>query len=89
MRRDATCLAVAATLLLACRPDSSAPRTVTSDPFAVHRRNMVRTQLRGRDITDERVLEAMGRVPRHLFVPKAERHLAYADHPASFTKVAM
>src|SRR5262245_21904694 len=42
---------------------------------------MVRTQLRGRDITEARVLEAMARVPRHLFVPDALRADAYADSP--------
>ena len=45
------------------------------------RARMVREQLRGRDITDPRVLEVMGRVPRHLFVPEDERAGAYDDHP--------
>jgi len=40
---------------------------------------MVERQLRGRDIADERVLEAMARVPRELFVPDSERRRAYAD----------
>ena len=40
---------------------------------------MVERQLRGRDIEDERVLEAMGRVPREPFVPEDERRRAYAD----------
>jgi protein-L-isoaspartate(D-aspartate) O-methyltransferase len=40
---------------------------------------MVERQLRGRDIADERVLEAMARVPRELFVPIDERDRAYAD----------
>ena len=40
---------------------------------------MVEDQLRGRDIVDERVLAAMERVPRELFVPEGERHRAYAD----------
>ena len=40
---------------------------------------MVEDQLRGRDIVDERVLAAMERVPRELFVPKGERHRAYSD----------
>jgi protein-L-isoaspartate(D-aspartate) O-methyltransferase len=40
---------------------------------------MVERQLRRRAITDRRVLEAMGRVPRHLFVPESLRHLAYED----------
>jgi protein-L-isoaspartate(D-aspartate) O-methyltransferase len=43
------------------------------------RQRMVEDQLRGRDIVDERVLAAMERVPRELFVPKGERHRAYAD----------
>ena len=42
---------------------------------------MVREQLRPREITSARVLEVMGRVPRHLFVPAAQRGDAYADHP--------
>ena len=40
---------------------------------------MVERQLRRRDIVDERVLDAMERVPRELFVPEGERHRAYAD----------
>jgi protein-L-isoaspartate(D-aspartate) O-methyltransferase len=40
---------------------------------------MVERQLRQRGIADERVLAAMGRVPRELFVPEDERELAYAD----------
>jgi protein-L-isoaspartate(D-aspartate) O-methyltransferase len=43
------------------------------------RRAMVERQLRGRDIADERVLEAMASVPRELFVPEQERDRAYAD----------
>jgi protein-L-isoaspartate(D-aspartate) O-methyltransferase len=40
---------------------------------------MVDTQLRARDVVDERVLAAMERVPRELFVPAEERHRAYDD----------
>jgi protein-L-isoaspartate(D-aspartate) O-methyltransferase len=43
------------------------------------RQTMVARQLRARDISDERVLEAMERVPRELFVPDQERDHAYAD----------
>jgi protein-L-isoaspartate(D-aspartate) O-methyltransferase len=42
---------------------------------------MVEEQLRGRDISAPRVLEAMRRVPRHLFVPESARPEAYGDHP--------
>jgi protein-L-isoaspartate(D-aspartate) O-methyltransferase len=40
---------------------------------------MVERQLRGRGIRDERVLDAMGRIPRDRFVPDRERRRAYAD----------
>jgi len=40
---------------------------------------MVERQLRGRDVTDERVLAAMERVPRELFVPEELRAQAYDD----------
>ena len=40
---------------------------------------MVDEQLRGRDIADERVLAAMERVPRELFVPPELRQRAYED----------
>ena len=43
------------------------------------RSRMVEDQLRGRDIRSEKVLEAMRRVPRHLFVPVAMRDDAYSD----------
>jgi protein-L-isoaspartate(D-aspartate) O-methyltransferase len=40
---------------------------------------MVESQLRARDIVDERVLAAMERVPRELFIPPDERRRAYED----------
>ncbi len=45
------------------------------------RERMVEEQLTRRGVTDERVLEAMRRVPRHLFVEEALRDRAYGDHP--------
>ncbi len=33
------------------------------------------------EVKDERVLKAMSRVPRELFVPQEEKHLAYEDRP--------
>ena len=49
------------------------------EPPEVARRRMVWQHLRGRDITDERVLDAMTAVPRELFVPAELRHQAYDD----------
>jgi protein-L-isoaspartate(D-aspartate) O-methyltransferase len=43
------------------------------------RASMVEHQLRRRGITDERVLAAMARVPRELFVPTSLRPYAYDD----------
>jgi protein-L-isoaspartate(D-aspartate) O-methyltransferase len=51
------------------------------DHFTVERQNMVATQLRSRGIRDERLLNAMARVPRHEFVEARYREQAYEDHP--------
>ncbi len=45
------------------------------------RRRMVDVQLRTRDIRSPRVIDAMLTVPRHLFVPEAQRAQAYGDFP--------
>jgi protein-L-isoaspartate(D-aspartate) O-methyltransferase len=42
---------------------------------------MVRDQLKRREITDSRVLSAMGDTPRHLFVPPEWQAVAYRDRP--------
>jgi protein-L-isoaspartate(D-aspartate) O-methyltransferase len=47
--------------------------------YAARRAAMVESQLRARGIWDERVLAAMGAVPREEFVPRRLRHRAYAD----------
>lgn len=47
--------------------------------FAALRARMVERQLRARGIEDERVLAAMGAVPREAFLPRRWRHRAYAD----------
>jgi protein-L-isoaspartate(D-aspartate) O-methyltransferase len=49
------------------------------DAFSAARSEMVERQLRARGITDERVLTAMGSVPRERFVPRRVRKDAYAD----------
>ena len=40
---------------------------------------MIEQQVRAWDVLDARVLEAMRKVPRELFVPQAQRYRAYAD----------
>jgi protein-L-isoaspartate(D-aspartate) O-methyltransferase len=67
-----------AALTLGVVPEQEA---AVADRYADARREMVARQLKGRDIRNERVLDAMGRVPRHEFVPALLRGAAYADRP--------
>jgi protein-L-isoaspartate(D-aspartate) O-methyltransferase len=55
--------------------------SVEAGSFANLRQRMVAGDVRGRGIGDERVLQAMLRLPRHEFVPEAYRAQAYEDHP--------
>jgi protein-L-isoaspartate(D-aspartate) O-methyltransferase len=50
-----------------------------SEEFSKLREKMVREQLQSRDISDARVLAAMGKVPRHEFVPQELMEYAYED----------
>lgn len=49
--------------------------------YSIARRRMVEEQVVARGINDQRVVEAMLRVPRHLFVPDALAAQAYSDFP--------
>ena len=55
-------------------------RQGSDDEFAIRRRQMVERQLVPRGITDQGVLEAMTRLPRHLFVEEALSAQAYSDN---------
>jgi protein-L-isoaspartate(D-aspartate) O-methyltransferase len=66
--------------LIACAPGERQPAAGDREREQ-ERARMVIQQLRGRDIRSPRVLEAMRAVPRHLFVPEAERGNAYGDFP--------
>jgi protein-L-isoaspartate(D-aspartate) O-methyltransferase len=58
------------------------PSSDTSpDPRLRDRLRMVQEQIERRGVGDPRVLEAMRRVPRHLFVPPEVRDRAYDDMP--------
>jgi protein-L-isoaspartate(D-aspartate) O-methyltransferase len=86
MRKLIPLLAVAILCLAACQEDGAAPgpdAANAADPFVAQRGDMVARQLRGpgRGIKDTRVLAAMGRVPRHEFVPAHLRSQAYQDYP--------
>lgn len=51
------------------------------DLFSIRRTRMVEDQLKRRDIVDLRVLDAMAKVPRHLFVAPGDQDQAYDDRP--------
>jgi protein-L-isoaspartate(D-aspartate) O-methyltransferase len=57
-----------------------------SDPYSNVRRRMVESQLRDRGIRDQRVLDAMARIPRHEFVSEEYKSQAYEDHPIPIGK---
>ena len=52
-----------------------------SHDFNLSREKMVKNQLIARGIKDEGVLQAMGKIPRHLFIEDALYGEAYNDHP--------
>ena len=53
----------------------------TEEDFTRRRLEMVEKDLRGRGIKDQRVLDAMSIIPRHLFVDENQSHFAYSDGP--------
>ena len=80
--RNRAFLAISALLvLLLFFPRLSLGGQKEEDAFARARREMVERDLRPRDIKDQRVLEAMSQVPRHLFVAERHRSSAYQDRP--------
>jgi len=66
------------------QPSDAATSAATTSPaeaaFAQQRADMVQKQLAARDITNQRVLDAMGRVPRHRFVLPRWEAAAYDDN---------
>ncbi len=56
-----------------------APTAAENREFAQQRALMVERYVAGRGVRDERVLEAMRQVPRHLFVPQVVRAKSYGE----------
>jgi protein-L-isoaspartate(D-aspartate) O-methyltransferase len=56
-------------------------RALDDSSYYVAREAMVRQQIVARGIREPRVIEAMRHVPRHLFIPPAERDRSYQDSP--------
>jgi len=69
-----------AVLIAACSRDEP-PGHPERSSWEAARRAMVSEQIEGRGIRDEAVLRAMRAVPRHEFVPEAQRAAAYTDRP--------
>lgn len=53
--------------------------------YAQYRTKMVDSQLRTTDVTDVGILDAMGSLPRELFVDESRRSLAYIDEDVRLT----
>jgi protein-L-isoaspartate(D-aspartate) O-methyltransferase len=51
--------------------------------FSQQREKMVTEQIEGRGVHNPRLLQAMRRLPRHLFIPEAHKGEAYDDCPVS------
>jgi protein-L-isoaspartate(D-aspartate) O-methyltransferase len=60
---------------------TGSPAFAAGDGYGEKRRIMVERDLKARGIKDPKVLEAMGKIPRQLFVEESLRDQAYADHP--------
>lgn len=56
------------------------------DLYRIAREKMVKSQIVARGIKDEKVIQAMLKVPRHLFVEEALRDQAYGDFPLPIGK---
>jgi protein-L-isoaspartate(D-aspartate) O-methyltransferase len=61
-------------------PQNKNPQMSEKD-FELKRSRMVSDQIQSRGVADPLVLEAMRKVPRHLFVPSEIRSRAYEDGP--------
>jgi protein-L-isoaspartate(D-aspartate) O-methyltransferase len=72
---------VLAVMLLVAGLTGPVHGATSEDSFRDARQTMVARQLQRRDITDSRVLVAMGKVPRHRFVSEDWASQAYEDHP--------
>ena len=76
MRRIAQFLVLAAIAAAGC-----GQKPTPASDFAAQRQRMVTEQLKARGISDERVLNAMNKVPREEFVPPDSRAGSYEDGP--------
>ena len=84
MRTKVFLIGVISTLLLFLANCTEGKRASELNPkgdFKTMRERMVETQIKARGVKDHRVLAAMLKVERHLFVPKDLQTSAYSDQP--------
>ncbi len=84
MRKKDFLIWVSLILLILLANCTEEKRVSESDPrgdFKTMREKMVETQIKARGVKDTRVLTAMLKVERHLFVPKELQNSAYSDQP--------
>ena len=74
-------LAAVCALALALYASSARLQAPSEAGWQAARLRMVETQIRARGVSSQPVLDAMSRVPRHLFVPLGVRAFAYDDRP--------
>jgi protein-L-isoaspartate(D-aspartate) O-methyltransferase len=65
-------------LLFLCE---TGPALAASDEFEARRLQMVKEDIEARGVKDKLALDAMRKVPRHLFVEESQRRQAYNDYP--------
>ena len=68
-------------IIIGCSDMSRKEKTPTNHNFAEQREEMVKYQIKARGVNDKRVLAAMLKVPRHLFVQENLQNRAYTDEP--------
>jgi protein-L-isoaspartate(D-aspartate) O-methyltransferase len=74
-------LVICAFSLLALSLAPSTESKSDGDKATAQRLKMVQEQIAGRGVKDRAVLEAMRKIPRHLFVDESMKGRAYGDHP--------
>ena len=72
---------LAMTVILFCSSAYAGGTISDEERFRRERSEMVEEQIQSRGIKDKRLLQAMGTVPRHEFVPADMRQMAYIDTP--------
>lgn len=68
-------------IIIGCSEMKKDKHEVSRNDFVEKRKRMVENQIKARGVSDQRVLDAMSNVQRHLFVPENLQNRAYEDEP--------